>query len=299
MAALRIGYVREHFSSPLLQLAAQSDYIQLVECPSGTGQIMSRLKANEIDVAIALTESLIAGIAKQTAEFKLVGTYVTSPLNWAVIVGKDSKYQKLEDLRGEKIGVSRIGSGSQVMASYMALREGWTDKDGKVEPIQFEVLDSFKNLRDGVNDGRAAAFMWEHFTTKPYLNEVRFIGNVPTPWHSWAIVATPSTLSPSSPQHTQLQKFLSELSTSIHAFDAPEARESSSKEFVETTWEYPREDVEAWLKQVEYPKGEVNEISKSMVESTLSTLVAAGVLSEPSAGWNLEDFVDTSVAKLQ
>jgi hypothetical protein len=70
---------------------------------------MSRLKANEIDVAIALTESLIAGIAKQTAEFKLVGTYVTSPLNWAVIVGKDSKYQKLEDLRGEKIGVSRIG----------------------------------------------------------------------------------------------------------------------------------------------------------------------------------------------
>ena len=75
----------------------------------GTGQIMSRLKANEIDVAIALTESLIAGIAKQTAEFKLVGTYVTSPLNWAVIVGKESKYQKLEDLRGEKIGVSRIG----------------------------------------------------------------------------------------------------------------------------------------------------------------------------------------------
>lgn len=104
---------------------------------------------------------------------------------------------------------------------------------------------------------------------QPYLNEVRFIGNVPTPWHSWAIVATPSTLSPSSPQYTQLQKFLAELSTSIHAFDAPEARESSSKAFVEMTWEYPREDVEAWLEQVEYPKGEVNEISKSMVESTL------------------------------
>lgn len=70
---------------------------------------MSRLKADEIDVAIALTESLIAGIAKRTAEFKLVGTYVTSPLNWAVIVGKDSRYQKIPDLRGERIGVSRIG----------------------------------------------------------------------------------------------------------------------------------------------------------------------------------------------
>jgi len=54
-------------------------------------------------------QSLIAGIAKKTAEFKLVGTYVTSPLNWAVIVGKESKYQSLADLRGEKIGISRIG----------------------------------------------------------------------------------------------------------------------------------------------------------------------------------------------
>jgi len=105
---------------------------------------------------------LIAGIAKKTAEFKLVGTYVTSPLNWAVIVGKETKYQTLDDLRGEKIGISRIGrcallsltrskhskdgeltlscgnSGSQVMASYMALREGWTDKEGNVEPVQFE-----------------------------------------------------------------------------------------------------------------------------------------------------------------
>jgi hypothetical protein len=40
---------------------------------------------------------------------------------------------------------------------------------------------------------------------------------------------------------------MSELSTSIHAFDAPEARESSSKEFVETTWEYPREATIAQL----------------------------------------------------
>ena len=29
-------------------------------------------------------------------------------------------------------------SGSQVMASYMALTQGWVDAEGKVEPIQFE-----------------------------------------------------------------------------------------------------------------------------------------------------------------
>ncbi|GAA5940137.1 hypothetical protein JCM3775_007274 [Rhodotorula graminis] len=296
---LRIAYVPEHFASPLLQLAAKDMSIELVPCPSGTGQIMSAIKAGEVDLAIALTESLIAGIAKKTADFKLVGTYVTSPLNWAVIVGTDTKYQTLDDLRGEKIGISRIGSGSQVMASFMALREGWTDKEGNVEPVQFEVLDTFKNLRDGVNDGRAAAFMWEHFTTKPYLSEVRFIGSVPTPWHSWVLVAPPSTTSPTSPLLPVLQSFLSNLTTSIQAFNAPEARKTSSKEFIEGHFGYPTEDVEAWLAQVDYPHGDVVEVSKDMVEKTLSTLEKAGVLTAPASGWNLDDFVETSVARLK
>jgi len=55
------------------------------------------------------------------------------------------------------------------MASVMALNEGWVDSDGKVSPIDFEVLDNFKNLRDGVNGGKAAAFMWEKFTSKVWL----------------------------------------------------------------------------------------------------------------------------------
>lgn len=33
---LRIGYVREHFSSPLLQLAEKDQTIELVECPSAS-----------------------------------------------------------------------------------------------------------------------------------------------------------------------------------------------------------------------------------------------------------------------
>lgn len=55
------------------------------------------------------------------------------------------------------------------MASVMALNEGWTDADGKVATIDFEVLDTFKALRDGVNSGKAAAFMWEKFTTRVRL----------------------------------------------------------------------------------------------------------------------------------
>lgn len=50
----------------------------MARCAGGTGQITSRLLSGEIDVAIALTEALIAGIAKRVAQYKIVGTYVTS-----------------------------------------------------------------------------------------------------------------------------------------------------------------------------------------------------------------------------
>ncbi|KAI5476839.1 NMT1/THI5-like domain containing protein [Pseudohyphozyma bogoriensis] len=285
---LRVGYVPEHFSSPLLQLAAKDPSIELVSCGSGTGQLITAIRNNEIDIAIALTEALITGIAKKSADYKIIGTYVTSPLNWAVAVGKESKYEKLEDLKGEKIGISRIGSGSQVMASYMALREGWVDSEGKVEKIEFEVLDTFKNLRDGVNDGRAAAFMWEHFTTKPYLNELRFIDHVLTPWSSWLIVTSPEHYASST-----VKAFLANLSASIHAFDAPAARESSSKEFIKGHFGYPEEDVVAWLEGVTYPKVGVEVVKKSTIEETLKTLEAAGVLEKPAAGWKIDDFVES------
>ena len=183
-----------------------------------------------------------------------------------------------------------MDSGSQVMASVMALNEGWVDSDEKVSPIDFEVLDNFKNLRDGVNGGKAAAFMWEKFTSKvcsflsllhfdrsdlarldtqPYLDEVRFIGTVPTPWHSWAVVASPSTLAPSSPLLPILEAFLSNLTQSIRSFDSPQARSSESVEFVKSAFGYPEEDVRAWFDQVSYPQGEVKEIEKAMVEKTL------------------------------
>lgn len=83
---LRIGYVPEHFCTPLLQLIAAdpelASSVELIPNPSGTGQMINGLKERELDVAIALTESLIAGIILGKGDYKLVGTYVTSPLNW-------------------------------------------------------------------------------------------------------------------------------------------------------------------------------------------------------------------------
>ncbi|KAI0303735.1 periplasmic binding protein-like II [Multifurca ochricompacta] len=293
---LRVGYVREHFSSPLLQFAIddRDQTFTLVECPSGTGQLISRLTNDEIDVAIALTDPLISGIANGSKEYKLIGSYVNTPLNWAVITGVESKYQSIADLEGTPIGISRIGSGSQTMAYVMALQQGWATTDDKLE---FRVNNDIRGLIDSVNDGTTSAFMWEWFTTKPFVDagQARFIGSVPTPWPSWLIAAHRSQ--ERAPAH-ELRAFLRVLSKYVVEFDAPENRAGPNVEFIKEKFGYRKEDIEAWLKTVAYPN-DCARIPEKVIADTLNMLKKAGVvkLSEGHQ-FDVTTFIDTTVAEL-
>ncbi|SAM69311.1 uncharacterized protein UBRO_00663 [Ustilago bromivora] len=311
---LRVGYVPEHFAVPLLQLADTpwgQQNLNLVSQPSGTGQMLTSLDASnsdgqQIDVAVALTEALITGIAKGRDDYKLVGSYVRTSLNWAVITGTSSyaeKYKSISDLKGTKIGISRIGSGSQIMASVMALQHGWnTSAEGKGGEIEFKVNDTFQNLRDGVNGKEpydTSCFMWEWYTTKPYADsgEVRFIGSVPTPWPSWTIAASSNTaLKSDDGRSGKLNEFLDKLQESIKQFANPETRKNGeAKKFIVNLHKYKEEDVESWLQTVRWaceetpnPEGlkfpsagqntGTKTVSKNVIKETLELLEKAGVV---------------------
>ncbi|KAL0954919.1 hypothetical protein HGRIS_003851 [Hohenbuehelia grisea] len=288
---LRVGYVREHFSSPLLQYSAddQDKTFTLVECPSGTGQLIARLTNDEIDVAIALTDPLISGIAKGSQAYKLVGSFVSTPLNWAVITGKDSKFQSISDLRDTTMGISRPGSGSQTMAHIMALQQGWG-----TDSLQFKVNNDIRGLLDSVNDGSTSAFMWEWFTTKPFVDagEARFIGSVPTPWPSWLIAAHPTRAKPD-----ELRTFLANLTTYVRKFDSQESRAQDNVEFIKDKFGYPEADIKAWLDTVAYPP-DCAAIPSKVITDALSALEKAGVIKSPEDGFVAENFIDQNVTKL-
>jgi hypothetical protein len=84
-APLRVGFVPEHFSTPL-HFATQHFGLkaELTPFPSGTGHMITSLRAGEIDVGIGLTEGWVAGLGKVDVEgdggYKIVGTYVETPL---------------------------------------------------------------------------------------------------------------------------------------------------------------------------------------------------------------------------
>jgi hypothetical protein len=91
----------------------------------------------------------------------------------AVITGKDSKYNSISDLKGSTFGISRLGSGSQVMASVLGMNEAWSGDEAPkfkgaysfcawairpqdIGPVAIQAVNGqFKPLRDSVNSGES------------------------------------------------------------------------------------------------------------------------------------------------
>lgn len=270
---LKIGYVPEHFSTPLYfakeHFKLQAD---LIPFPSGTGHMVESLKSKEIDVGIGLTEGWVAGLGKNagsgSAPYKMVGTFVESPLCWAISAGsKQDHMVNISSLKGKKIGVSRIGSGSYVMGFVLADQQGWLQKG--TQPFENVVLNTFANLREGVNKGTADFFMWEHFTSKKYYDngEIKRIGEIYTPWSSWKIVAR-------EPTDDKLNDLAEKLNDGI--LYLKENQEEAIK-YIYTNLDYSEADAREWMKTVTFPDN-VRGVSPGEIQKTIDILGKAGVL---------------------
>ena len=181
--------------------------VELRMVPGGSGAMLTLLDQGEIDIAFTVTDALFA--AKSSGRnVKLIGTYIKSPLHWgAFIAGKkfnnnnnnnnnsnnNSSNNKIKEFKSfencikdsNRVGVSRIGSGSHTMAHYTSKLYGKDPKN-----IEIVVANNIDGLKNGVNDGKFDYFFWETFTTKPLVDkeELHEIGVVPTPWTAFSIV---------------------------------------------------------------------------------------------------------------
>lgn len=282
-SAIKIGYVPEHFSTPLFFALKQGLYkqkglnVEFLPYPSGSGHLIQSLKDGTIDVSVGLTEAFVAGIGKGSDWYKIAGVYVKSPLCWAISSGSSrNDIKTVDDLQGKKIGISRIGSGSYVMPFVLAQQKDWS------EPFDFKIHNDFKNLRDGVNQTGTVepsdAFMWEIFTTKKYYDngEVKQVGEIYTPWPSWVISASTKLLD-SAHGKEQLADLFECINQGIAHFNI---HHDEAIEYIAANLDYSAEDAAAWIKTVEFNPN-VAQIDKDVViDKTISILQKAGVLNE-------------------
>ena len=283
-SSLRVGFVPEHFSTPLHFAKTRFDaQIDLQPFPAGTGALISALQSKSIDVAIGLTEGFVNGLARakssgSDAGFNLVGTYVESPLRWAVSTGADrgdiatesDPGEWVKGLKGKKLGVSRVGSGSYVMGFVMADKLGWLEESKT--PFEVVALENFEGLRNGVKDGKADFFMWEHFTSKKYFDEgsIRKIGEIMTPWASWMVVARPEI------EDERLEGLFEKVDQGVKYF---QENTGEAVEYISSELDYSKEDAEEWLKTVQFAQG-IKGVRTSVVDETLAVLKKAGVVDE-------------------
>jgi len=187
---LRIGSVPEHFNLPW-RLAISSGTLDTNELrtewtdfPSGTGEMVRALNADEVDIAILLSEGAIKASANENCEYELVSFYTKTPLVWGVHVPTDSNLRTIDDLKSAKVAISRFGSGSHLMAFLFADANGWN-----TEALEFEIINNLSGARDLFKEGGKHIFLWEKFMTKPYVDngEFRHLTDFPTPWPCFVV----------------------------------------------------------------------------------------------------------------
>jgi sulfonate transport system substrate-binding protein len=189
----RIGGVPEHFNLPW-QMAIGSERlaeaglaIDWTDFATGTGAMLAELADGGLDAAILLTEGAALGIARG-APIEAVSLYTTTPLIWGVHVPSNSDAGSLADLDGGRFALSRPGSGSHLMSLALAMAQGWP-----VDSLAFVTVDDLPGAIRAFADGRADAFLWEHFTTAPAVEAglLRRVDDFIAPWPAWVVcVAT-------------------------------------------------------------------------------------------------------------
>ena len=189
MIQFTVGGVPEYFNMPWHQAQEDSSFAQRglevtwKDYPGGTGAMMHDLRAGAIDVAVALTEGVVAEIINRRS-CRIAQWFVTSPLRWGVHVAANAPYQQIANLQNRTFAVSRLGSGSHLMAYVLARHHGWSP-----EGLRFEIVNNLDGARQALAKGAADGFLWEQFTTQPWVDtsEFRRVGVIDTPWPCFVV----------------------------------------------------------------------------------------------------------------
>ncbi|KAJ2745663.1 hypothetical protein GGI20_001988 [Coemansia sp. BCRC 34301] len=268
---IRLGCVPEHFSAPLMY-AMESDSLQGLK----VDLMIKKLVSGDLDVAICVTEGLVAGIGNnKEASLGLFGTYVDSPLPWAASVKAGSRFSTLDDLGfGATFGISRLGSGSQVIAQYAASQYEW-----KEEP-KFKIIGDVNGLVAGIENNEVDAFLWERTTmNKFYAQEkVMYLGTVRAPWPAFSFGARKEYV---EQNREKIDQLLHAVGARVKGF--MDCDEKVRQEFVCKGMGYAVDDYKAWLAYVVF-NTDGGRVDRRNIANVVKALVRAGAMEECDVG---------------
>ena len=243
MKTIKIAGVPEHFNLPWHLAIENGDFenenidLQWTDVPEGTGKMCQMLRDGETDIAVILTEGIVKDITAGNPS-KIVQVYVDSPLIWGIHVAANSSFKTLADLENAKIAISRLGSGSQLMAYVNASNQNWDTTN-----LQFEIVNTIDGAVEALTNGTADYFMWERFMTKPLVDKgiFRRIADCPTPWPCFVIAVRDEVL---LEQPETISKVLEIINQTTQEFkDIPSIDKTLAQAYNQKI-----EDIQEWLR---------------------------------------------------
>ncbi|MEO2061561.1 MAG: substrate-binding domain-containing protein [Christiangramia sp.] len=272
MTTIRVGGVPEHFNLPWHLCIEEGKFeaagleVAWREYPEGTGAMCKSLRNEDIDVAVILTEGIIKDIIAGNPS-KIIQNYIGSPLIWGIHVACESKYHDIQDLEGTTAAISRFGSGSHLMAYVNAQHHDWD-----VDELQFEVINNVDGAIKALKNDEAQYFMWEHFTTKPLVDNktFRLIADCPTPWPCFVIAATEKAI---AEKPDALQKMLKVLNAETANFKLKPKVDVLLAE----RYQQKLEDIRKWLDLTRWSQ---QQISDEETENVVNQLFNLGLVDQ-------------------
>ena len=267
MKTVKIAGVPEHFNLPWHlciengEFEAENINLQWTNIPEGTGKMCQMLRDGETDMAVILTEGIVKDIIAGNPS-KIVQVYVQSPLIWGIHVAAKSDFHTIKDLENKKVAISRLGSGSQLMAYVNANNQGWN-----TDNLEFEIINTIDGAVEALTNETADYFMWEHFMTKPLVDQgiFRRVGDCPTPWPSFVIAVRDEFLK-KNPKI--IEKVLEIINSTTHDFpQIPDIDKTLSELFSQK-----REDIQEWLKLTQWSQKNLTEKAFIKIQNQLFDL---------------------------
>tara|TARA_R110001632_G_scaffold55094_2_gene134907 strand:- start:11467 stop:12327 length:861 start_codon:yes stop_codon:yes gene_type:complete len=273
MVDLKIGGVPEHFNYPWYLTLKNKEYqkhginLRWKDYHGGTGEMCNALRTGETDIAIILTEGIIKDIIDGNPS-KILQTYVTTPLIWGIHVSEKSTIQEISELENKRIAISRYGSGSHLMAIVNAYNQGWN-----LKTLNFVVVETLEGGIEALQNNEADYFMWEHFTTKPYVDQgvFRRIGNCPTPWPCFVIAVRNEVLEKYPEKITQILAIINETTRGFKSIE-------NIDEVLSKRYEQQLVDVQKWLSITEWNPGEM--ATEEFISEVQNKLVHFNVINQ-------------------
>jgi ABC-type nitrate/sulfonate/bicarbonate transport system substrate-binding protein len=267
MKTIKIAGVPEHFNLPWHLCIENGEFeavgidLQWTDVPEGTGKMCQMLRDSETDIAVILSEGIVKDINAGNPS-KIVQVYVESPLIWGIHVAANSKYKTLSELENGKVAISRLGSGSQLMAYVNANNQSWS-----TENLQFEIVNTIDGAVESLTKSESDYFMWERFMTKPLVDKgiFRRIADCPTPWPCFVIAVREEILKKHPNAIAQILEIIN--------ITTQEFKEIPSIDrTLATKYHQKIEDIQEWLRLTEWSQKPLSEKMLNKIQNQLFDL---------------------------